>query len=247
MSSPEFPFRIFEVGGCVRDAMLGVPTKDVDFAVEAESFDAMRAWIQDQGFHIWQERPEFLTIRASVAKTHPLRERTKDADFVLCRSDSEGSDGRRPDSVQPASILADLERRDFTINAMAIDCETGVLLDPHGGQEDLARKVLRFVGDPQVRIQEDALRILRALRFAHTKGFTLAGETARAVFSDEAIAMLATLPLERFVGEVEKVLQHDLRSGMEWVLGLPDGFQEILWAGDRVFLNHGLSMRPAAK
>ena len=115
--------------------------------------------------------PEFLTIRAQVpASEAKLLARTKVADFVLCRKDSASGDGRRPDSVEPGTVLDDLARRDFTMNAIARDVQTGEVLDPHGGREDIKWKTLRFVGDPMTRIREDGLRVLRGLRFMITKG-----------------------------------------------------------------------------
>src|SRR5690606_30256826 len=111
--------QMFEVGGCVRDDLLGIPTKDVDFTVVAPSFDAMRDHLIREGFRIHVESPEFVAIRAGVPEGHPLRERTKDADFVLARKDAPTGDGRRPDFVEPGTLMDDLARRDFTVNAMA--------------------------------------------------------------------------------------------------------------------------------
>lgn len=200
--------RFYEVGGCVRDRLLGQQPKDVDFAVEAPSFSAMRETLLTQGFKVYLEKEEFLTIRAGVPEGHPLRQRTKDADFVLCRKDGVYKDGRRPETVTPGTILDDLARRDFTVNAMAMD-EEGNLLDPHGGEQDLKQCVLAFVGDPLERIREDGLRVMRGLRFYVTKGLIPDHETWADLTGVEAADMLAKVSKERVREELEKMLAHD--------------------------------------
>lgn len=208
--------KFYEVGGCVRDSLLGKTSKDVDFAVEAESFEAMEAELRNRGFKIFLSTPEFLTIRAQVpAHEEKLRARSKDADFVLCRKDSAGSDGRRPDYVEPGNIYDDLRRRDFTMNAIAIDVDTGAVLDPHGGKDDISLKWLRFVGDPYQRIREDGLRVLRGLRFMITKGFEPEMETKDALMSTEARDMLWKVSVERVREELEKMFAHNSIEAMQ--------------------------------
>lgn len=200
----------FEVGGCVRDELLGLPTKDVDFAVVAPSFDAMRDALTAERFTIHTENPEFFTIRCGVPAGHRLRERCKDADFVWARVDGPSSDGRRPDWVRSGTLADDLARRDFTVNAMARDMAgSGEIIDPHGGREDLAHMTLRFVGDPVRRLQEDGLRVLRGLRFIVTKGFTLAPGHDDIFASHLAADMLAKVSTERIREELERMLAHD--------------------------------------
>lgn len=128
---------LFEVGGCVRDDLLNIPTKDIDFVAIAPSFDALRQHVLDEGFKIFIERPEFGTIRVSVPKNHPLRKKVKDADFVLARKDGPSTDGRRPDFVEPGTLCEDLARRDFTVNAMARAVGSDIIIDPFNGQRDL--------------------------------------------------------------------------------------------------------------
>lgn len=157
--------KFFVVGGFVRDELLGVKSKDIDFAVEAGSFDEMRQAILDKGGSIFLETPEYLTIRARLPKV-------SGADFVLCRKDGKYVDGRHPESVEVGTIMDDLARRDFTMNAIAKteDCE---YLDPFKGKVDIDARLIRCVGEPIERFQEDYLRMLRALRFAITKNFDL--------------------------------------------------------------------------
>jgi tRNA nucleotidyltransferase (CCA-adding enzyme) len=166
--------KIYQVGGSVRDKILGVKSKDIDFAVEAESFDAMREKIISLGGKIFLETPQFLTIRANVPELGS-------ADYVLCRKDGAYSDGRRPESVTVGNIFDDLARRDFTMNAMAIDTATGRILDPHLGLVDIIHKQIVCVGDANVRMAEDKLRAFRAVRFAVTKGFIIHALTCAAI------------------------------------------------------------------
>lgn len=227
--------RFFEVGGCVRDQLMGLTSKDVDFAVEAESFEAMEAELRRRGFKIFLSTPEFLTIRAQVpAHEEKLRARSKDADFVLCRKDSTGSDGRRPDFVEPGTIFDDLARRDFTMNAIAIDVDTGEVLDPHGGIRDIKLNLLRFVGDPYKRINEDGLRVLRGLRFLITKGLHAEMETGDALVSFDAHKMLMKVSIERVREELEKMFTHDTISSMELLNGHPNLLPSIFREGLRL-------------
>lgn len=223
--------KFFEVGGCLRDELRGEEVHDVDFSVEASSFEAMEAGLRAQGFKVWDVRPETLTIRANVPKGHPLEGRTKDADFVMCRADGPSSDGRRPDFVVPGTVFEDLARRDFTVNAMARDCDTGEFLDPFGGREDLAAGVLRFVGDPMERIMDDGLRVVRGFRFMVTKGLTPDPETDRALRSPEAAAMLAapSISVERIQIETDKMFLFDTLTALRLCGSLPEATQDAIF------------------
>ena len=201
--------KLFEVGGCVRDGLLGLKSKDVDFAVEAPSFEVMEEHIAGMGLKIFLSKPEFLTIRAGVPKGHWLRERCSDADFVLCRKDGPSTDGRRPDFVEPGTIFDDLARRDFTVNAIARDPVTGELIDPHDGADDLRMRLLRFVGDGEQRIKEDGLRILRGVRFSLTKGLAIDEPW---LFNSELTGQqLLGVATERIRDELNKMLAFDTR------------------------------------
>jgi tRNA nucleotidyltransferase/poly(A) polymerase len=207
-------FTFAEVGGAVRDRFLGVDSKDVDFvavptAPEAfstadEAFAALVADLKCQGFQVFLETPQFFTVRAQVPQNSPLRQRTNVADFVLARKDGPSSDGRRPDFVLPGTLHDDLERRDFTVNAMAI-LPNGELVDPFGGRVDLKDNLLRFVGNPTDRIAEDGLRVLRALRFSVVKGFDIELETWEAINTSFAAEMLQKVSIERVREELEKM------------------------------------------
>jgi tRNA nucleotidyltransferase (CCA-adding enzyme) len=166
--------KMWLVGGAVRDYLLDRKTKDFDFAVEAESYEHMKVWLLENDFEIFVEAPQHFTVRAR--KKTPWTFATINMsgytfDFVLCRKDGTYSDGRRPDSVEMGTLYDDLARRDFTINAMALDSK-GQIIDPHGGYADLGEGIIRCVGSTN-RLSEDGLRIFRAIRFAVVLGFTL--------------------------------------------------------------------------
>lgn len=179
----------YEVGGCVRDEIMGVKSKDIDFTVvlndgdfddpaltvnaETDPFKVMEAELRRRGFKIFLSTPEFLTVRAKFPNPKGLTSIKNewagmDADFVLARKESTYTDGRRPDTVEPGTLMDDLARRDFTMNAIAKDAE-GNLIDPFDGQRDIAMGIISAVGDPAERLAEDALRAVRALRFMVTK------------------------------------------------------------------------------
>ncbi len=214
--------KIYQVGGHVRDSLLGLKSKDVDFAVEAPSFEAMREYVQSTCKQIFLEKPEFLTIRALHPKMGAV-------DFVMCRKDGAYSDGRRPDAVEPGTIFDDLARRDFVVNAMAID-EEGNLIDPYGGQRDLEDRLLRCVGLATDRFEEDSLRILRAMRFSITKNFTLS-KGILSVFDhpDIWIPKLQSISLERRREELHKCFAHSTENTLRFLRDIPEEWSSSLF------------------
>ena len=197
---------LFKVGGAVRDEFLGVKSKDIDFAVEAPSFEAMRNFIADNG-KIFLEKPEFFTIRAKV--------HGEDADFVLCRKEHGYSDGRRPDLVTPGDIYDDLSRRDFTMNAIAIHTMEGAVIDPHNGVKDIEARIVRCVGNAEARFTEDSLRMIRAVRFAITKGFTLDWDIQNALHNRTLLDKLSNVSKERIREELNRCFKHNTLSTMK--------------------------------
>lgn len=238
-------FQFFEVGGCVRDSFLGINSKDVDFSVVSEdgrfaditeAFASLSAHLDDEGFKIFESKPEFQTIRAQVPKDHVLRSRTTVADFVLARKDGPYSDGRRPDWVAPGTLMDDLARRDFRCNAMAVDIE-GNLIDPFGGMDDLQNRILRFVGRAQDRIAEDGLRVMRGFRFSITKNFGIADEDLDALKSELAAEMLAAVSVERVQKELMKMFASDTLGTLNLLAGLPSKTREAIF-------RDGLKLKP---
>ncbi|MEZ4649227.1 MAG: CCA tRNA nucleotidyltransferase [Candidatus Eisenbacteria bacterium] len=180
------------VGGAVRDSILGREVRDWDL-----STDLHPERIQSLFPHTVSVGAHFGTI--------VVVGREDEYEVTTFREDLGYSDGRHPDSVRYSTRPEDdLARRDFTVNALAFDPETNVLLDPFGGLADLAARVLRTVGPPHERFGEDALRILRAVRLSAQRGFTIEWETLRAV-----VQLAPTLPrvsAERIAAEMERVL-----------------------------------------
>lgn len=211
----------WQVGGSVRDELLGIPSKDIDFAVEAESFADMREAILARKGKIFLETERYLTIRANVPGLGAT-------DYTLCRKDGAYHDGRHPEEVTVGTILDDLARRDFTVNAIAKG-EDGVLLDPHGGVEDLKAKRLRCVGDPEERFTEDGLRMLRAIRFCITKGLTPDISIIR-LFSDGNFygSRFQGVSVERVREELVKCFSHNTFETLNHVRVF-DGFFRFLF------------------
>lgn len=181
------------VGGCVRDAILGLPPKDYDLTTSALPEETQRVFAAYPRIETGL-RHGTVTV---LLEGEPL-------EITTYRVDGVYSDARHPDGVTfTRSLRQDAARRDFTINAMAYAPGQG-LQDFFGGQADLARGILRAVGAAEKRFREDALRILRALRFASVLDFTLEGETARAARA--CAPLLAAVSAERVSGELGKLL-----------------------------------------
>ena len=207
---------LYLVGGAVRDHLRGVKSNDWDFAVEAESFDQMRQWIVANDFEIFVESPKYFTIRARAPKdsfTFGGMDLTGSAfDFTLCRKERDYTDGRHPDHVEPGTLLDDLSRRDFTMNAVAI-AEDGIYIDPFGGREDITNSEIRCVGSLQ-RLEEDGLRIMRALRFVVQLGFGLDPEIDAYLQTPEAVRALTYISEDRVRQELAKMLKEDSMSAI---------------------------------
>ena len=160
------------VGGCVRDLCRGVSPHDYDLTTSATPDEMKRVF---EGYRV---------IETGIAHgTLTVLSDGAPYEVTTYRIDGDYSDGRHPDAVTfTRSLEEDLARRDFTVNAMAYSPDDG-LTDPFGGQADLAARLLRAVGEPERRFSEDALRILRALRFSSTLGFAIEPKTAAALRS----------------------------------------------------------------
>ena len=161
-------FEAFAVGGCVRDAILGRVPGDWDITTNA---------LPEQVKALFRR-----TVDTGIAHgTVTVMLGSDGFEVTTYRLDGDYSDSRHPDKVTfTASLEEDLKRRDFTINAMAYHPEKG-MIDLFGGQEDLQRRIIRCVGDPRERFDEDALRIMRALRFSAQLGFRIEEQTRAAI------------------------------------------------------------------
>ncbi len=177
------------VGGCVRDLLRGQTPQDWDVCTSA---------LPDQVVEVFGEKQVRLTGLRHGTVTVLAGGRS--FEVTTYRVESTYGDNRHPDRVNfTSSLREDLARRDFTINAMALDLR-GRLTDPYQGQKDLKAGLIRCVGDPVLRFREDALRILRALRFSARLGFAIHGDTAAAMEAEKG--NLAHLSAERVGSEV---------------------------------------------
>ena len=186
-------FEAYAVGGCVRDSLLGLTPHDWDLCTSARPEELQALF---RGEHVVATGLKHGTL--TVVLDHIPYEVT------TFRVDGSYTDHRHPDAVSfVRDVREDLARRDFTVNAMAYAPRTG-LVDAFNGQEDLRRGVLRCVGEPRERFTEDALRILRALRFASTYGLTIDPATAAAVHA--LYPTLKDVAAERIREELVKLL-----------------------------------------
>jgi tRNA nucleotidyltransferase (CCA-adding enzyme) len=173
------------VGGCVRDLLRGKPAKDWDIATDARPEEVTRAFSK-----VIPTGIQHGTVSVLV--------RGVPYEVTTLRGEGAYSDGRRPDSVEFVDdIVADLARRDFTFNAMAIDPIDGKLIDPFEGKKDLEGKVVRAVGVADERFAEDGLRVLRAARFAATLECSIDPDTERAMGSDRSLSTFRKVSAER--------------------------------------------------
>lgn len=181
------------VGGCVRDLLLGRTPGDVDLTTSALPEETLRVFA---GFRTIETGLRHGTVTVLLDGT-PI-------EITTYRVDGSYTDARHPDGVTfTRSLREDAARRDFTVNAMAYDRDAG-LRDWFGGQADLAARTIRCVGDPARRFREDALRILRALRFASVLGFTIDPATAAAARA--CAPLLAQVSAERVWAELGELL-----------------------------------------
>jgi tRNA nucleotidyltransferase/poly(A) polymerase len=174
-------FTFYEVGGKVRDEILGLRSKDVDYVAVPndsllekyktahEMFVVLESYLLTEKFETFLSTPDCFTIRAKFPTDHKYQ---GVADFVMARKEIGYVEGTRTPIVVPGTLRDDLERRDFTVNAMAKG-ENGEIIDLFDGKMDIKRMVLLTPLPPKQTFDDDPLRILRAIRFAITKGFSL--------------------------------------------------------------------------
>lgn len=186
-------FQAYAVGGCVRDSLLGLIPADYDLCTNAKPEEISRVFCAHQKLYHGQKHGTVGVILDGQVY-----------EITTFRTEGGYQDARHPDWVKfVPNVEEDLARRDFTINAMAFNPKTGYI-DPFGGQQDMQNKILRTVGDPQKRFQEDALRILRGARFSAR--FRLTPEPATKAAMMELASLMHNLAKERVFEELCKLL-----------------------------------------
>lgn len=187
------------VGGCVRDIIMGIKPNDYDICTSAGPSDTERA-VTQAGLRLGREQfgKQFGTVVVIGGDG-------EEYEVTTFRTDITQGGKHRPDKVVYCGSLAeDLARRDFTINALALDISTLDIIDYHGGIKDIGGKIIRAVGEPNRRMKEDPVRILRALRFFVTLGFDIEGATYKAMLDNKK--MLDDVSNERVTQEFRKML-----------------------------------------
>ena len=188
-------FEAYLVGGCVRDFLLGQEPKDWDLTTNARP---------EQIQEVFPDSVYENSFGTVGVKTNSGDLETALVEVTTYRLEGKYTDKRHPDEIKFASTVEeDLARRDFTVNALAMDANQRIV-DPFGGQEDLKNKILRAVGNPEERFTEDALRIMRAVRFMAQLGFQIESETETAV--KKHAGLLEFIAKERIRDELSKML-----------------------------------------
>lgn len=189
--------QIYLVGGCVRDMIMGLEPHDYDFTTNLTP-ELMKPLAFNNGVEYILTGEKYGTLTFRVNGTN--------YEITTFRADGNYSDGRRPDEVTFSNKLEeDLKRRDFTINALAMDSK-GNIIDLYNGQEDIKNHIIRAIGDPDERFKEDALRVMRAIRFAYRFKFKLDFMTECALIGN--IKNLKNVSQERIDSELLKTLDY---------------------------------------
>lgn len=186
-------YEAYIIGGCVRDAIMGTCPVDYDITTSALPAETESAFFGEK------------LIETGIAHgTVTVAFQGIPIEITTYRIDSEYSDNRHPDSVRfTKSLYEDAARRDFTMNAIAYNERDGIV-DNFGGRDDIKCRIIRCVGDPDKRFKEDALRIMRALRFSSTLGFEIEEDTKQAIFINKEL--LLNVSRERIASELTKLL-----------------------------------------
>ena len=238
--------RILEVGGKIRDELLGLKSKDVDFVfildnldkTASEGFAEMTKWMVDRKYEIFLSTDSVFTIRAKFPKGHEHEGLV--ADFVMARKEIGYYEGTRNPIVELGTLRDDLIRRDFTVNALCKD-EKGEIIDMFNGIEDLKNKILKTPRNPMETLMDDPLRILRAMRFAIVKGFTINQDIWIAMQQKDILEKLQfVVSQERIREEVDKMM----RSSTSRTLFLFNEVEQRIPGFTKMIFSNGLWLKP---
>lgn len=203
--------KAYAVGGCVRDYLLGKPEKDIDITTSAKP-ETVEEILKQNNIKVIETGLQHGTVTAVL--------NGENYEITTFRKDGEYKDNRRPESVSFVDdVKEDLSRRDFTINAIAYNHKEGIV-DLFGGKKDIDNKVIRAVGNADLRFKEDALRIMRALRFSATLCFDIEESTKKAIFDN--MYLLDNIAKERIFTELKKLLAGDN------ALQVLDAYKEVI-------------------
>ena len=187
-------FEAYLVGGCVRDFILGKAIKDYDVATSAKPEEVEKLF------------PKIIEVGRAFGVMKVVTDSGREVEVATFRTESNYKDHRHPSKVEFSNVEADSRRRDFTINALYFDLKTSQVLDFHDGLTDLKNKVVRAIGNPKERFREDALRLMRAVRFAERLGFQIETKTREAILEDAPL--IRKISVERVRDELEHIIAH---------------------------------------
>lgn len=243
-------FQAFIVGGCVRDLIMDITPKDWDVTTDANPDEIISVFqtlsdspqepesVSEKKQNIFKTvyENDFGTVMV-VDETEPLDSSVRQIEITPFRTETTYSDYRHPDTVSFAKTLGeDLSRRDFTINALAYDIQNDILNDIYDGINDIHKRHIQTVGDPKCRLEEDALRIMRAVRFSAQLDFTVSRETMDAMFHMKHL--LKNISIERIRDEFIKIINSKnpiLGIGLMKQLGILEIIIPELLEGDKCF------------
>ena len=237
--------KIFEVGGCVRDELLGLESKDIDFTVVLddtslsvdEGWDKMLKWLKSEGFELFLETKDCFTVRGKFPKGH--KNEGLVGDFVMSRKEVGVIPGTRKPILELGTLEDDLMRRDFTVNSLCKD-EDGKIIDLFEGVYDLRTKVLRTPLDPMITLLDDPLRMLRGLRFSITKGFIIDSKLWDSMLDPRVLDKLKeVVSHERMREEITKMMKHDTIKSLKLLNKIP-GLMEVVFS-------NGMWLMPTTK
>jgi poly(A) polymerase len=189
-------------GGCVRDLLMGREPGDFDIATDARPDQVREVFGRARSFAVGASFGVVL-VRDRDGREDPV-------EVATFRTEGTYADGRHPDAVQFATRQDDARRRDFTINGMFMDPRTGDVFDDVGGRQDIERGLVRAIGEPEARINEDKLRMLRAIRFTASLGFALDPATAEAIAAHSQ--EITVVSAERIADEWRRMLSDSTRA-----------------------------------
>lgn len=236
-------FKFYEVGGKIRDELLGLTNKDVDYvAVPTEAvyskihpceaqlspaqlmFKALKSYLEEQKFEIFLVTPEGYKYQGV-------------ADFVMARKEVGYVPGTRIPIVEPGNLYDDLSRRDFTVNAMAKDPDTGEIIDYFNGKTHLARRLLVTPLDPITTFDDDPLRILRGIRFSITKRLLVSQDMWQVMKSYDYFNKMPVVSEERIREELTKCFKCNSSLALGWL-------SELTELRDYIFTKTSLWLKP---
>jgi len=211
-------YEAYLVGGCVRDMVMGIEPADYDIATSARPEEIMKMFPRTEAIGA-----QFGVVLV-IHQGHPY-------EVATFRSDEAYVDGRRPTGVVFTDAKTDVMRRDFTINGLLFDPIGKTILDYVSGQKDIEAKIVRAIGNPARRFEEDKLRILRAIRFGARLGYTIESETWKAVCV--MAPQIHQVSIERIQGEIVRILtEGQARTGLQMLHDsglLPEVLPEVQW------------------